>query len=356
MAGDDEIKKDEDAKGEEDKQPAVVEETEDTATATDAKKEDTTTTTEAETTDDKDGGTTTKKDNDNDKSKKRKTPATAVATAPSRAGKRDRKAASTFVPADTFKKDARVTVMGGRGSRLSDVSDVADSIQGASNTSAALLAAFKLLFTARGKVTGAAMKGYLLDFSGYLPVLDDDVPDEKRNKLEEDAEAKASKKAYKFKTQEIKMLCDFFTVDRSGVSTKEALIDRLLDFLGEINDELLKTSSVKKPAKKVAAAAPKKKATKKKKAVKAKEESAEEESEEEEQDDDEEEEEQEANDDGTPSKPNDKVLRRWVKAYIACFNMDKATIKHAIETASDKFGMDLADKKQKIKQLLTEEM
>lgn len=167
------------------------------------------------------------------------------------------------------------------------------------------------------------------------------------------------------------MLCDFFHVDRSGITTKEELIDRLLDYLGEINEEMLK--SAKKPvAKKPVAKKPaaKKKAAKKKKTkskTKAEEEPDEEEEEEEveEEEPDEEDEDEGENGkddkegkdkDGKPSMPNDGSLRRWVKAYITCYNMDKATIKHAIETASDKYGMDLSDKKQKIKQMLTEEM
>ena len=52
----------------------------------------------------------------------------------------------------------------------------------------------------------------------------------------------------------------------------------------------------------------------------------------------------------------DKAFRRWVQAYVACFNMDKTTIKHAMETASDKSGIDLKGKKAKIRQFLTEEM
>ena len=36
--------------------------------------------------------------------------------------------------------------------------------------------------------------------------------------------------------------------------------------------------------------------------------------------------------------------------------MDKTTIKHATETASDKSGIDLKGKKAKIRQFLTEEM
>lgn len=54
--------------------------------------------------------------------------------------------------------------------------------------------------------------------------------------------------------------------------------------------------------------------------------------------------------------PTDKALKRWVKAYVRCFNLDKATTKHAMETASDKFGVDLKPKKQRMKELLTEAM
>jgi hypothetical protein len=55
-------------------------------------------------------------------------------------------------------------------------------------------------------------------------------------------------------------------------------------------------------------------------------------------------------------KPSDKALRQWAKAYVVCFDMDKATTKHAILTASDKFGVDLAPRKAKIKEMLAEEM
>jgi hypothetical protein len=48
-------------------------------------------------------------------------------------------------------------------------------------------------------------------------------------------------------------------------------------------------------------------------------------------------------------KPNDIALRQWVKAYVVCFDMDSATTKHAIKTASDRFGFDLAKRKNKRK-------
>lgn len=55
-------------------------------------------------------------------------------------------------------------------------------------------------------------------------------------------------------------------------------------------------------------------------------------------------------------KPTDDAMRQWVRAYVVCFDMDSATTKHAIMTASTKFGVDLAPSKGRIKELLAEEM
>jgi hypothetical protein len=55
-------------------------------------------------------------------------------------------------------------------------------------------------------------------------------------------------------------------------------------------------------------------------------------------------------------KSVDSPLKKWVKAYINCFNLNKATAKHAIETVSDKFGTDMSDKKSEIMDLLREAM
>ena len=54
--------------------------------------------------------------------------------------------------------------------------------------------------------------------------------------------------------------------------------------------------------------------------------------------------------------PSDKKLQKLVKAYVTYFNLDKATIKHAMETASDKFGVDLTEKKIFVKELLREQL
>lgn len=55
-------------------------------------------------------------------------------------------------------------------------------------------------------------------------------------------------------------------------------------------------------------------------------------------------------------KPTKPKLKKWVKAYVACFSMDKATAKHALQTASDKFGVDLSAEKPYIMDLLKKEV
>jgi hypothetical protein len=54
--------------------------------------------------------------------------------------------------------------------------------------------------------------------------------------------------------------------------------------------------------------------------------------------------------------PDDARLRKWVRAYVRCFDLKKATTKHAVETATEKFGVDMFDKKERIKELIAEEM
>lgn len=155
-------------------------------------------------------------------------------------------------------------------------------------------------------------------------------------------------KAYKLNIPEIKMLCDFFKVDRSQLTNKEDLIDRLLDFLSAPDPELTKKAVAKKKAapgkKRAAKGEAKAKTGKKKKTAKA---ADEDETEDEDMEDEEEEE---------GKMPSDKALRKWVQAYVGCFNLNKATTRHAMETASDKFGVDLSSKKERIKELLAEEM
>ena len=160
-------------------------------------------------------------------------------------------------------------------------------------------------------------------------------------------------------------------VDRSGTTTKDNLVDLLLDFLGAPKRSFLKGS--KKSVKK---GRPKKKKTDV------------DDGEEEEAEDDEEEEEaasKDEDDDGGDDDdadgysdigdepvedvepaaagsgkevalPSDDVLRRWVRAYVRCHNMKHSTIKSALTIANEKFGCDLTELKPRLKELLTEEM
>ena len=143
---------------------------------------------------------------------------------------------------------------------------------------------------------------------------------------------------------QVKQLCDIFHVERHSEDgkplNKEDTIENLLDFLGQPHaDFIARHNRAEKKS------IPKKKATPKKKKSPTK------------------------NAKATLGEsfqlvrghkkgkmPSDDTLRQWVKAYIVCFDMDSATTKHAIKTASDKFGVDLTGSKDRIKELLADEI
>ena len=55
--------------------------------------------------------------------------------------------------------------------------------------------------------------------------------------------------------------------------------------------------------------------------------------------------------------PSNKALRKWVKAYLVCFNTDNVNVSHAFETASSKFGVDIkGETKATLKKMIIEEM
>ena len=124
----------------------------------------------------------------------------------------------------------------------------------------------------------------------------------------------------------LKKLCDVFALDRTKVNDKDSLVDLLLNFLGSPSSKPLKG---------------KKKAGSKKKEIKAKKGSA-------------------TLDDYEEiiegEMPTDNQLRQWVRAYVRCFNTSKKSLKDAMEIAEEKFGVSLKSKKERMKELLTEEM
>jgi chromatin remodeling complex protein RSC6 len=150
---------------------------------------------------------------------------------------------------------------------------------------------------------------------------------------------------------QVKQLVDIFNVEGRSEDgkplNKEDTIENLLDFLGQPHSDFIATAKEEKPSPKKKAA-PKKKKTAAKKAKKAKAAAPLEDTFEDTF------ELVRAHKKG--KTPSDAALRQWVKAYIVCFDMDSATTKHAIKTASDKFGVDLTGSKDRIKELLAEEM
>ncbi len=140
-------------------------------------------------------------------------------------------------------------------------------------------------------------------------------------------------------------MCDVFTIDRyvvvwfllrlkqitshfvcysKGKNDKDGLVNALLDFLGEPSESLLKGGSKKHPdGKKTKSRAAAQK--------KEKEESLE-----------------------FGQMPSDSQLQTWARYFTKVYNMEKATIKVALEVASDKFGVDLKDKKSLLKEYLAE--
>ena len=128
---------------------------------------------------------------------------------------------------------------------------------------------------------------------------------------------------------------------------KDDLVDCLLDFLGSPSADLItgESGTASNNSKQSKTRANKKKASTKTKEAASEDEDATE---------DEIDRDFEVIEHGT--MPTEKQLRQWVVAYVRCFSMDKVTLKHALQVAGDKFGVDLTKKKKVLKKLLTEEM
>jgi len=308
-----------------------------------------------------------------------------AATTPSSAeGKRRRKSSSTvsYVPEDfTAKQGGSIQVTKGRGQCLRDLPGVKANVEKYNLGSDEFLQAYRLLFPGRGKLK-KNVKSLLLDFSGYLEEVNDGENLEKREKRDENSEAKFSKRAYKLHVPQIKSLCDFFDIDRTPSSTdekvdKEMLVDRLLDFLSAPNKE--STNTEKKNAKKSPSS--KKIGVKKPLASKKKSKDdteADDDIDEQEEDDDEDYDAMELDDDKKKTKtkspnskkilpkkktmktkhkkkkdvPSDKMLEKWVRAFLFCHSIKKSTFKSAMKIVTEKYEVDLTSKKKLIKQLI----
>ena len=176
-------------------------------------------------------------------------------------------------------------------------------------------------------------------------------------------------------------------INRSDCRGKEAIVNRLLEFLAAPSESLLTSYSGDsvddviaastetrkrrgRPPKNQSSQHPPQKKRGRGRPKKVREEEVEEEEELEFVDDkveemeevEEEEEEQEEQDDDNDEVvdgqtiPSDRKLRIFVRAYVQCFDLDKCNARHAITTASDKFKVNLECRKTKIMQLLKDEI
>lgn len=293
----------------------------------------------------------------NDDSSKKRKP-TAVESRPKRARRSAQEAEkSVYEPSDFTMKEAEgIKVTKGRGAKLSSFAVVKSSIEGSKRTGDEIAFAHQFVFGKKGKYTKKEMKEHLLEFNGYLKPIPAGKKrtDKEVEKEEEQVETKMSKRAFALNKSQIVDLCNFFALTLAPTKDepkmdKDTCVDRLLDFLGQpqkdwLVDSVKEVSGAAPAAKKKTPAAAAKKAPaatktatattsstlsdyqKIKKAI------------------------------GKKKVPSEDVLRAWVRAYVACFNLDKATTKHAIITCSEKFGVDMSKQKQQIKQILAEEL
>lgn len=257
-------------------------------------------------------------------------------------GKRKRRVSKVYEPKDftmeQYHSSIKSTVVNpGRGSKLIQISSVKSSIDKYKVNSDEFIMAYKLLFS-RCASNRKFMKQKLLEFSGYLPPLPNGKYDvELQEKADEKIETKYATKAFKMNVAQIKVLCFFFSVpildDDGKTLIKEDLIDRLLDFLGSPAKILVDRKAARKKQKKATSAAAVNLGSK--------------------------------NNENLFSLiknykkgkyPSDAAMRQWVRAYIVCVDLETATTKDAISIASAKFGVEMKEKKNRIKQLLAEEI
>jgi len=263
---------------------------------------------------------------------------------------RERKVAHQYVPGDFERKQhTDFAALPGKGSKLKDIPKVKSNVERLPMKDVTLSQVHKFLYGGRGNVAKKVVKGQVLAFSGYL------LPDDKGTGKEAD---KFVARAKRMTVPLLKVICDILDVDRSPMGKraplgKEVLIDRLIEFIaapdlkltvgGKINNKRSRSSS---PAK-----TPKKKRARNSEEVEV-------EIIDEEMDEDEEEEEEEEGVEVIKGNkmPTKRELRKFVQAYVTCFSMEKTTTKHLIQTASDKFDVNVSSKKKDILDLLAEAM
>jgi len=298
---------------------------------------------------------------------------TEEVVAPEGRAKRVRKSVEQWEPEGSKKRksleELQINIPDGRGTALGDIPFLKEAIS--HNKDSELLAlAHRFVFGTKGRMhipkghkETETLRSHLFKFCGYLPADGGEFTKEKLEKIESELEEKFTERAGKMPKDTLIDICNFFCLSVTSSSSKETLMQRILDFLGCPDASLLKKPVEKKPKGKGSAQKGKRnsKGGKKGKPQDAGEDEAMTET-------DSENEGKESkrsasknaaqkdNSEGLNSMPGDEEIKKWIKAYVACFDIKKATTNHAVSIAQDKFGVDFSDKKELFKELLTEEV
>ena len=210
MAGDDNMKKEEEAP---EKVPEEVpeEDHKEEPKADPKSKEDSKSKEDAVDVEEQDGGAETTKDADEEKEDekdegkdreakdntdtaerviKKRGPRNRLDPVPEKSGKRQRKSAEAYKPPDFTEVRPYKEVPKGRGTKLRDIpalKEIIDAIT-VQDPKKEIFNAFRFLFAVRGKVTPQDKKDRLLDFAGFLPPIDEEEDKDAREKKDEDAE------------------------------------------------------------------------------------------------------------------------------------------------------------------------
>jgi hypothetical protein len=121
---------------------------------------------------------------------KKRGPRNRLDAMPEKSGKRQRKSAEAYKPPDFTEIRPYKEAPKGRGTKLRDIPALKAIIEAVSvqDPKKEIFNAFRFIFPVRGKVTPKDKKERLLDFAGFLPPIDEEEDKEAREKRDEDAE------------------------------------------------------------------------------------------------------------------------------------------------------------------------
>ncbi|KAL3929332.1 MAG: hypothetical protein SGBAC_012257 [Bacillariaceae sp.] len=144
------------------------------------------------------------------------------------------KSRSSSAPPQRTKGDY-VTVINGQGMKLKDIPVIRKTVEESDINSQDLYLVHRLLYSYKGRGSNKLFKTHILEYSGYMRKAKKGENEEKVDEENAAHETFMSTKVFKYDVSRLKLYMDFFQIDRTptedGPLNKEALVDRLLDFL-----------------------------------------------------------------------------------------------------------------------------